>query len=749
MKLYIVVLMVLASLAGTAQGIEYYGVEAIQGTMPDDLKTLTAGCVQDLQNQISPRVAVGNMFITTPAPSGSGRPSSEHNPRGFLYDYSTPANYWHILPLSAGKRSVALGINANKQIVGFTEHTTTTNEELINFFGFLQDKESFLVTKADEKNIILPRPTRIAALWQGQGQPPQLIGPTDSGRESIAFDINDAGIVVGNMQIPIPNLDNSPILPRDFYLSGFAGVKNNTVIQIRHAFRWDGTTLQELKMPAPYNLTTLESSAHAINSTGAIVGYFEIDATLKETPAFGTSPPLSLTRKKIHAFLWEKDTTTDGTTIDLHPADPQYSESEAWDINDSGVIVGYVTDNTNTRHAVVWEKQTDNQYQMTRITPPTAGSLSVSASEAHSINNIGFSTGYINRVIERKDRYGCPLKDDAGNILTDTQKRVFIYDKNNGLQDIHDLLLNQNIALIEAYAINEKNEIGGCGLTGGIKTPVVIRPVTHDLQLSISVTPDPVTVGNQLTFNIPVRNHLDSAKEFQLNAQLQGKFKFIKAHQRITLECADIPDQYLPVICSEWNSRCSVPKCPGGDDFCLTRPPKLLAEIPCTFANNNVNCRLKAFSPDRINHISIVVEPQKAGKLSINAIASAAAETTEREFDPSNNQAYLDTRVEACFIATAAYGSLLAPEVRTLRHFRDTVLAHLPGGSRLIQWYYETSPPLAHFIGQHRWAKWLTQVLLYGVIFMIKFPWLVLSILITRWWLNSQHTNKAVINGYP
>jgi hypothetical protein len=50
---------------------------------------------------------------------------------------------------------------------------------------------------------------------------------------------------------------------------------------------------------------------------------------------------------------------------------------------------------------------------------------------------------------------------------------------------------------------------------------------------------------------------------------------------------------------------------------------------------------------------------------------------------------------EGCYIATAVYGSYDAPEVMTLRKFRDNVLKKSVFGRMFIRFYYRLSPPLA------------------------------------------------------
>ena len=80
-----------------------------------------------------------------------------------------------------------------------------------------------------------------------------------------------------------------------------------------------------------------------------------------------------------------------------------------------------------------------------------------------------------------------------------------------------------------------------------------------------------------------------------------------------------------------------------------------------------------------------------------------------------------------CFIATAAYGSYLHPEVMTLRVFRDRhLLTNLPGRV-LVAAYYKTSPPIADFIREHETVRFIVRILLVPVIFAVKQGWLALS----------------------
>lgn len=81
-----------------------------------------------------------------------------------------------------------------------------------------------------------------------------------------------------------------------------------------------------------------------------------------------------------------------------------------------------------------------------------------------------------------------------------------------------------------------------------------------------------------------------------------------------------------------------------------------------------------------------------------------------------------------CFIASAAFGSYLEPEVQVLRDFRDNYLLTSGAGKFLVSSYYRISPPIADFIAQHEILKTVVRVALTPVVYGVKYIYLTIGL---------------------
>jgi hypothetical protein len=78
-----------------------------------------------------------------------------------------------------------------------------------------------------------------------------------------------------------------------------------------------------------------------------------------------------------------------------------------------------------------------------------------------------------------------------------------------------------------------------------------------------------------------------------------------------------------------------------------------------------------------------------------------------------------------CFIATAAYGSLLEPHVKILCKFRDQYLLTNGPGKIFVTYYYKYSPPLADFISKNDGLRAVVCVFLLP---LVGLSWVILKL---------------------
>lgn len=102
----------------------------------------------------------------------------------------------------------------------------------------------------------------------------------------------------------------------------------------------------------------------------------------------------------------------------------------------------------------------------------------------------------------------------------------------------------------------------------------------------------------------------------------------------------------------------------------------------------------------------------------INYYTPSTVADTELCAAPSEVVGLLDNK--DCFIATAAFGSDMAPEVQLLREFRNKFLLPFSWGKSFVKFYYKHSPKYASMIAGHEDSKTIVRFFLWPLIYMAK-----------------------------
>lgn len=113
--------------------------------------------------------------------------------------------------------------------------------------------------------------------------------------------------------------------------------------------------------------------------------------------------------------------------------------------------------------------------------------------------------------------------------------------------------------------------------------------------------------------------------------------------------------------------------------------------------------------------VTVTMTPTAAGGMQTIELSGLLPETEYyvgiRPFDNCFNRAPLVSarlttlyrevgEVDWCFIATAAYGSVMANDVQMLRHFRDSILERSVLGELAVETYYTFGPAVAGVVGE-------------------------------------------------
>ncbi|MDX1764025.1 MAG: S8 family serine peptidase [bacterium] len=114
-----------------------------------------------------------------------------------------------------------------------------------------------------------------------------------------------------------------------------------------------------------------------------------------------------------------------------------------------------------------------------------------------------------------------------------------------------------------------------------------------------------------------------------------------------------------------------------------------------------------------------VLEGVAAGSVTVTAVDAQGYRRTSDSITVSRGK-----KSGNCFIATAAFGSPMEPQVRVLQDFRDRYLIPNKPGKAFVSLYYRVSPPLAQWIAERPLARAAVRILLIPLVlfgsFMVK-----------------------------
>lgn len=153
-------------------------------------------------------------------------------------------------------------------------------------------------------------------------------------------------------------------------------------------------------------------------------------------------------------------------------------------------------------------------------------------------------------------------------------------------------------------------------------------------------------------------------------------------------------------------------------DFCNIKISTAgYADLPIDSSGNLPTSKIFNLTNDQ-NYVFLAATIDQSGNITrFSSQAYLTAETTYKHHAmPGEVVGLLNGK--KCFIATAAFGSEMEPQVDIIRQFRNRYLLPHGWGRSFVRWYYKTSPPFADYIAKNELLRAGTRAILWPVVLL-------------------------------
>lgn len=397
-------------------------------------------------------------------------------------------------------------------------------------------------------------------------------------------------------------------------------------------------------------------------------------------------------------------------------------------------IVGWYEDESLNPRPIMWR---ECQYTTTSDTGDVIKSTSLSSSHILTNQDSNIGKALANNSTEI---IGTQQIEALNNDITETKNRAFIHTSRCGPQDLNELLADleayQNLSLEEAYAIASGRFIHPLLVKGkntqGTVKPYILTPKEVFVDLEVRMKPHESTleVGSQQTISFTVSNNGAVDNVTTANTATCIFFRISSTvYEGVTYE-DKIKEANDAGITIDSDMKIEFNKFPRIEDeliagLTFSQFSSSSEDVDCFINQVEMFCALAKLPPNKALTITVRATPRPllADRIirTIVSVSSTESELEELELNNSDFQ-LVNIEREGCFIATAAYGSYLTPELEALRQFRDHVLLKSDIGEYFVQSYYDISPPLANYIAQSESRKTASRILLTPIIYSVSYP---------------------------